>query len=74
MKQNTILIIVLISLGILAFAYQGITYTTKEKVLDLGPLEVTSEKTKEVPLLPAFGIITLGSGIILLIMSSTKKV
>jgi hypothetical protein len=61
-------------MGILAFAYQGITYTSKEKVLDLGPLEITSEKTKEVPLLPAFGTIALASGVILLIMSSTKKV
>ncbi len=74
MKSKTILIIILFSIGILAFAYQGITYKTKEKVLDLGSLQVTTEKTKQVPLLPAIGVISLVSGVVLLIMNNTKKV
>lgn len=73
MQSKTIFIIILISMGILAFTYQGITYTTKEKVLDLGPVEITSEKTKQVPLLPAFGVVSLVSGVLLLAMN-TKKV
>ncbi len=56
MKPTTILIIILFSISILAFAYQGITYKTREKVLDLGPLQVTTEKTKNISLMPAFGM------------------
>ena len=56
MKPKTILIIILFSIGILALAYQGITYKTKETVLDLGPLHITTEKTKHVQLLPDFGM------------------
>ncbi len=73
MKSKTTFIIILISIGILSFAYQGITYKTKEKVLDLGSVEVTTEKTKQVPLLPTFGIISLVSGVVLLIMNNKKK-
>ena len=74
MNSKTVLIIILFSVGFLAFAYQGITYTTKEKVADFGPVEITSEKTKEVPLLPAFGVISLVSGVVLLMMNNPKKV
>jgi hypothetical protein len=53
MKPKTIFIIILF-LSILAFAYKGFTYKTRETVLDLGPLKVTTEKTKHVQLLPTF--------------------
>ncbi len=56
MKPKTILIIILFAIGILTFAYQGITYKTRETVLDLGPLQVTTEKTKHISLMPTFGI------------------
>jgi hypothetical protein len=55
--------------GILAFAYQGITYTTREKVVDLGPIQVTSEKTRSIPLPPIVGAIALAGGIVLLVMA-----
>jgi len=54
-KPKIIIAIILIALGIAAFAYQGITYTTREKVVDLGPIQVTAEKTKTIPLLPIVG-------------------
>jgi len=50
MKPITIIAIILITIGIVVFAYQGITYTTREKVVDLGPIQVTSETTKTLPL------------------------
>jgi uncharacterized membrane protein YidH (DUF202 family) len=73
MKTNTLLAIILIAVGIVAFAYQGITYTTREKAIDLGPVHVTTEKTRTLPLPPIVGAIALVGGIALLIMG-TKKV
>ena len=67
MKRNTIFAVVLIALGIVAFAYQGITYKTREKAVDLGSLQVTTEKTKTVPLPPIVGAIMLVAGIVLLV-------
>ena len=52
MKTATIVGIALVVLGIVAFAFQGITYTMREKVVDLGPIQVTAEKTHNIPLTP----------------------
>ena len=72
MRPKIIIAIMLIALGIAAFAYQGITYTTREKVVDLGPIQVTAEKTKTIPLPPIVGAIALVGGIVLLVMGSKK--
>jgi uncharacterized membrane protein len=72
MKPATILGIALIILGVVAFAYQGITYTTQEKVIDLGPLHVTSEKQETIPLTPIVGGLALIGGIVLLIGGSRR--
>lgn len=72
MKTNTLLGIILIVVGIVAFAYQGITYTTREKVVDLGPLHVTAEKTKTLPLPPIVGGAALLGGIVLLVVGNKK--
>jgi hypothetical protein len=68
MRPKIIIAIILIALGIAAFAYQGITYTTREKVVDLGPIQVTAEKTKTLPLTPIMGAIALVGGIVLMVM------
>ena len=72
MKTNRLIAIVLIAIGLVAFAYQGITYTTREKVVDIGPLHMTAEKTKTLPLPPIVGAIALVGGIVLLVMGSKK--
>jgi hypothetical protein len=72
MKPKIIIAIILIALGIAALAYQGITYTTREKVVDIGPIQVTSEKTKTIPLTPIIGVIVLAGGIVLLVMGVKK--
>ncbi|MBI5186641.1 MAG: DUF3185 domain-containing protein [Nitrospinae bacterium] len=72
MKTNTLVGVILIVVGTVAFAYQGITYTTREKVVDLGPLQVTADKTKTLPLPPLVGGIALVGGIVLLAMGSKK--
>ena len=68
MKPNIIMAITLIVLGIAALGYQGFTYTTREKVVDLGPIHVTAEKTKRLPLPPILGAIALVGGILLLVV------
>jgi len=72
MKTNTLLAIVLIGVGIMAFAYQGISYTTREKAIDLGPLHLTADKTRTLPLPPIVGAIALVGGIVLLAMDRKK--
>ena len=73
MKPKIIIAIILIVLGIAALAYQGITYTTREKVVDIGPIHVTSEKTKTIPLQPIIGAIALVGGIVLLVVGNKKS-
>lgn len=73
MKTSTVVAIILIAVGILAFAYQGFTYTTREKVLDVGPVHVTTERTKTIPLPPIVGMIALAGGLALLLITGRKK-
>ncbi len=68
MKTASIAGIVLIVLGIVSFAYQGITYTTHKKVLDIGPLQATTEQRKTIPLPPIFGALALVGGVALLMV------
>jgi hypothetical protein len=72
MKTNLIVAIVLIAIGIAAFGYQGITYTTREKVVDIGPLTMTADKTRTIPLPPVVGALALAGGIGLLFMARKK--
>jgi len=72
MKAYTLTGIILIVIGIVALAYQGITYTTREKVVDIGSIQVTADKTKTLPLPPIVGAVALVGGIVLLVMGSKK--
>ena len=72
MKIDTVVAIILIAIGIIALAYQGITYTTREKVVDLGPIQMSAEKTKTIPLPPIVGGVALVGGIVLLVMGRKK--
>jgi hypothetical protein len=56
-----------------AFSYQGITYTTREKVIDVGPLRATVEKEKTIPLPPILGGLSLAAGVVLLIVGARKS-
>ena len=70
MKTGTVLGIILIVLGALSFAYQGITYTTHKKVLDIGPIQATAEKHKTIPLPPILGGVALLAGLVLVFADS----
>ncbi|HVE17362.1 MAG TPA: DUF3185 domain-containing protein [Chthoniobacterales bacterium] len=65
--------IILVAIGIIALVAQGITYTTKEKVIDLGPIQASAEKQKTIPLSPILGISALVVGAGLLVVGATKK-
>lgn len=73
MKANTLIGIILIALGIVAFAYQGISITTREKAVDLGPVHVTHDETRTLPLPPIVGAISFVGGIILLVVGNKKR-
>jgi hypothetical protein len=68
-----IVAIVLIVLGAISLAYGGISYTSREKVLDIGPIEATAERQKTVPLPPVLGGIAVVAGIALLFVGSKKS-
>lgn len=72
MKPITIVGVVLIVLGVVALAYQGITYTTNEKVVDLGPLKVEAQREKTIPLPPVLGGLALVGGIVLVIAGARR--
>jgi len=72
-KPVTLVGVVLIILGVVALAYQGITYTTREKVVDLGPLKITKEKEKTVFLPPILGALALVGGVVLVVVGSRQS-
>jgi drug/metabolite transporter (DMT)-like permease len=72
MGGKTILGIALIVIGVLALAYQGFTFTTRKKVLDVGPIQATKEEHQTVPIPPVIGVIALVSGVAVLAMGRGK--
>jgi uncharacterized membrane protein YidH (DUF202 family) len=65
--------IFLIILGVLALVYQGIRYTTQEKLVDIGSLHVTTTERKTIPLPPIVGGVALIAGIALVLAERRKK-
>ena len=73
MKPITLIGIVLLVLGALALAYQGINYTRQEKVLDIGPVHATAEKHERIPLPPVIGGLALVGGVVFLVVGAKQK-
>jgi hypothetical protein len=74
MRMNSTMLIgvVLIVIGMIGLAYQGITYTSREKILDVGPIEATAEKQKTIPVPPIIGGVALAGGL-LMVFAGAKK-
>jgi hypothetical protein len=72
MRTTTLVGIILIVVGVLALAYQGITYTTREKIVDLGPIEATRESKRTIPLPPVLGGVALAGGVALLLAGTRR--
>lgn len=73
MKPLMILGIVLIVLGVVGLTVQGISYTTREKVVDIGGLEITAETQKTMPVPLVAGGLALGAGIAAVLVASRKR-
>jgi hypothetical protein len=67
MKTATLAGLVLLVLGVLSLAYQGITYTTHKRIVDIGPIQATKEEKQTIPLPPILGGLALAGGVVLLI-------
>ena len=67
MNGRTMIALVLVIIGILALIYQGFSYTTQKKVLDVGPIQATKEEHHTVPFPPVLGVIALVGGILVLV-------
>ena len=72
MRSTAIVGLVLIVLGLAALAYQGITYTTRETVIDVGPLHATAERHRTLLLPPVLGAVVVAGGIVLLVAGMRK--
>jgi len=64
--------IVLVVLGALALAYQGINYTRQEDVINIGPIHATADREERIPLPPILGGLALVGGIVLLVTGAKK--
>jgi hypothetical protein len=73
MKPIALAGIVLIVLGLAALVYGGITYTSRETVIDIGPLQATADRERTFPLPPVAGIVAVAGGIALLVAGSRKR-
>ena len=72
MKPGTIIGIILIVIGVVGFALGGFSFTQKEKVLDVGPIEATAEDKESVPIPPLLAGIALVAGVVLVAASARK--
>ncbi len=72
MKSIMTIGFVLIVLGVLALAYQGITYTSREKIVDMGPMHLSANTSKTIPLPPILGGLALAGGVVLVIVGRKK--
>ena len=73
MKSGLVIVaVILIAIGVVSLAYQGITYTTREKVLEVGPIKATAEKEKTLPLPPILGGLSLAGGVVLLVAATRR--
>jgi hypothetical protein len=73
MKPMTMVGMTLIALGLVAMVYQGITYTSRETVLDIGPLHATADHQKTLPLSPVLGLAALAGGVSLLVAGGRAR-
>ena len=73
MKPMSLAGIVLIVLGLAALVYQGVSYSSRETVLDLGPIHATAERQKTIPLPPIMGIAAVAAGVALVVVGSRKR-
>jgi len=65
--------VLLIVLGLAALVYQGVTYTSRETVVDIGPITATADREKTLPIPPVLGILAVAGGVALLVVGARKR-
>jgi hypothetical protein len=73
MKLLSLAGIVLLVVGALAIAYQGITYTHRERFLDVGPIHATRDTQRQIPIPPILGALAFLAGIGLIVAGTRRK-
>jgi drug/metabolite transporter (DMT)-like permease len=73
MKPAALAGIVLIVLGVVALVYQGISFTRRETVLDIGPLHATADRERTLPIPPVLGVAAIAGGVALLVVGSRRR-
>ena len=73
MKSLTVAGLILIALGVVALAYQGITYTSRETVIDIGPLHATADRERTLALPPILGAAVVVAGVGLLVAGARRR-
>ena len=73
MKSIMFIGIVMIVLGIGSLIYKGVTYTSQDKIIDIGPIETSVDTQKTIPLSPVLGGLTLAGGIALVMIGRRKS-
>jgi hypothetical protein len=72
MRPLALVGVLLIAIGLLALVYQGITYTSRETLIDIGPLHATADRQKTLTLPPVLGIAAVAGGVVLVIAGMRK--
>lgn len=72
MKPSTLIGFALIVLGVLGLALGGFSFTRKEKVLDVGPVEATADKKEHLPVPPLLGLLAIVGGVVLVAASARR--
>ena len=73
MKPIVIAGVLLIVLGLAALVYQGVSYTSRETVIDIGPITATADRQKTLPSPPVLGILAVAGGVALLVVGARKR-
>jgi len=72
MKPLAVAGVLLLVLGLMALVYQGISYTSRETIIDIGPLHATADQQKTLPIPPVVGILAVAGGVALLVAGARK--
>lgn len=73
MKLSVAFGVLLIVLGIIALVYPQITYTQREKILDVGPIEATAEREETIPIAPIIAGVAIVGGVILILAGGRRS-
>ncbi len=73
MKFITMVGILLTAIGMISLIYPGITFTTREKVIEFGPIQAYKQRSKTIPLPRIMGVLAIAGGILLIVVGVRKK-